>query len=472
MTDVTTINSVIEIQAGGTGNGNRYALDVARDNKYALGSFDSSYGDINREWRVSPRTNTFVPRPPRRDRPESPTPELTCLMQAANYIERLDPESYFALYIREVNRHPMNPLDYTRVDILTHTGINRISYGDRASYSEEADVEVTIPLNAAKHIRVEPVAGKKIATGFTSADDADIAAWAVDEDGVIYGVTGLNATPASPWLLISADDGANWDEVELTDYSAAATDIVVAGDYLIISSGTAIGVHTKAGVQVAEYTASGAVAALYAIDAVNIVAAGASGLLLHSEDGGNTFSAVTSGVAANLGVIACRNINDWWIGGATGTLLHYDDGTVSAVSIPSALSAASVTAIALPDVPAGYPRDEAVFIGASTGTVHGSEDNGDTWNDISFPGDGAGSIAGLAFVEMMGQVLYVLHTLAGGASVLYRDFTGGVGGNANMESIAVPTNSGMSALLVVDANNAWIGGDVHSAAEMVVKVEA
>lgn len=472
MADVTTINSVIEIQKDGTGVGSRYALDVARDNKYALGGFDRSYGDIQREWRVSPRTNTFVPRPPRRDRPESPAPELSCLMQAANYIERLDPERYFALYVREVARHPLNPLDYSRVDILVHTGINRISYGDRVSYSEETDVEVTIPLNAATHVRIDPVAGKKLATAFTNANDVDIKAMAVDEDGVIYAVTGLEATPVSPYLVYSADDGATWTEVSLTDLDKACTGIAVAGDYLIISAGTSIAVYTKAGVLVSEYTAAQTVNALFAIDAVNIVAAGAAGLLLFSEDGGASWDTVSTGISTALNALACRNINEWWIGGASGKLLKYDDGTVSTVTLPVALSSATINAIALPDVPAGYPRDETVYIGASTGDVYKSEDGGDTWEQVAFPGDGAGSVTALAFVEFMGQVLYVLHTLAGGASVLYRDWSGGAGGNANMESVTIPTNSGVNALLAVDANNAWLGGKVHSTAEMVIKVEA
>lgn len=469
---LSNLEGVIEIQDSGSGRGNRGILDLTQDVKAALGDFSVSLGSITRNYRVSPRTNTYVPRPIRRGQPEAITPQLTCKMVAANYMENLDAASRFAVYVRHATANPTLPLNYSRVDILNNVGIESFDYGAfTIDEGDEEDITLTVPMNAAAHLVINPVEGKQIVTGFADADDCNVVAAAVDEDGVIYAVTASDSVDGYPYLVYSDDDGATWTEVGLSDLSADCTAIAVAGDYLIIASSTTIAVYTKAGVLSSSYTASGAVSGLEAIDAANIVAVGAAGLALLSSDGGASWTALTSGTANALSAVKSRSIVDFFMGGASGTLLHYLNGTISTVTLPGGLAAVTINQIAFPDSPAGFERDEDVYIACSNGTVYRSIDDGTNWVQISFPGDDAGAVADIGFTGFLGQVLYVLHTPAAGSSVLWRDWTGGVGGNINMEGVTVPTNSGMNALVVVDPNNAYVFGDVHSAADMVMKVE-
>ena len=470
---LSNLQGVIDIQDNGVGRGNRGVLDVTQDVKYVLAGFTDSKGSITRNYRVSPRTNTHVPRPVRRDPPEAITPSLTCKMVAANYMEQFDEASRFALYVRHVTSNPTSPLNYTRIDILNDVAVEGFEYGDfTTDEGSEEDITLTVPLNAAKHILVKPVTGKKLATGWSNADDCNVVAAAVDEAGTIYGVTAADGTGTHPFLVKSTDDGATWTETELTDITADCSAIAVAGDYLIVAATTTIAVYEKDGTPSSSYTASGAITALTAIDAANLVAVGASGLVLVSTNGGTDWTALTSGVATNLTSVKARNVVEWYAGGASGTLLKYENGTISAITLPTGPASASIDHIAFPYSPAGFNRDDDVSIGCSDGTVWRSVDGGTNWAQVSFPGDDAGTIAGIGFTEFLGQVFYVLHTPAAGSSVLYRDWSGGVGGNNNMERVTVPANSGMNALVVVDANNAYVFGDVHSSAEMVMKVEA
>jgi len=320
-------------------------------------------------------------------------------------------------------------------------------------------------------VRVLPVIGKALSTSFASADDCNVVAADIDDEGTVFAVTAADSVGLKPYLLKSDDDGATWTEIELADLSVDCTAIAVAGDYLIIAAGTTIAVYDKSGTQLGTYTASGNVNDVVAIDAANIVAVGASGLVLKSEDGGYNWTALTSGSSEDLNAIAARNLNEWYVGGANGTLLKYNNGTISAVTLPGELSAVAVNVVALPDSPAGFSRDDDIYIGMANGTVYKTTDGGTNWSQVSFPGSGSGAVTDLKFVEFLGQVLYILHTAAGGESTILRDWSGGAGGNNNVESLTSPTNSGHAVVVPVDANNAYVLGAIHSSAELVVKVE-
>ncbi|WP_119069214.1 WD40/YVTN/BNR-like repeat-containing protein [Aggregatilinea lenta] len=469
---LNNFDGVIEIQDGGVGRGNRGVLDVVQDVKTAMGGFNKSLGGITRDYRISPRTNRYVPRPVRREAPEAIAPELTCKMVAANYLERFGADDRFALYVRHTTRRPQDPLSYVRVDILSDVAVESFNYGDfTVDEGAQEDITLTVPLNAAAHVRVLPVEGKKLATAWSGAKSCAVTAAVVDEDGAIYAVTAAAATEAGkPYLVTSPDDGATWTEKELTDLSSGCTALAIAGERLVVAAGTTLAVYDKAGTLQSTSTAAGAVAALAAIDAATLVAVGADGLVQRSEDGAASWRQLVSGVSVALGCLAFRHVADWYAGGASGTLLHVANGVVSTIPLPSALSTATVTSIALPDAPAGFSRETDVYVGTSSGLVYRYD--GETWTAVRFPGDGAGSVTALAFVEFLGQVLYVLHAQAGGTSLLYRDFSGGAGGNPNVERIPLPTNSGLAALVAVDANNALLLGSVHAGAELVVKVES
>jgi len=466
---LTTVKSVIEVQIDGL-TGNRAILDVTNDVRPALEGWTKGLGAITRGYRRGP-TGASVPRPVRRGDTEDITTSMEFDSVASNYMEQLDADSRFALYVRHTTSHPANPLSYARVDILTDVAIEGIEYGTMsAKEGDEENITHTVNLNAANHVRILPVEGRKLSTGWAENDDNNVLDAAVDDDGVIYLLTAVDSVDGYSYLVKSADGGLTWTETALTAVTANPASIAVCGNYLLVGYGTTIAVYSKTGVASTTSTVAANVALIRAIDAANAIAVGASGMIVMTDDGGTSWSTVTSGVATALSSIAIRNINEWFVGGASGTLLKYDSGTVSAVTPPSSMAAATIGAIAVPDSKKGFTREETVAVGASTGDVYISADDGDTWTQVAFPGDGAGAIADLKFTEFLGQVLYILHTPAAGSSVVWRDWSGGVGGNNNVESVTVPTNSGLTELVPFDANLAFVFGNVHSSDEMVVKI--
>lgn len=469
---LSSVNAVIEVQTNGTGRGAREIVDLSAEVKPTLGGFDKDYGAITRGYVLSPRNNQPVPLPVRREAPEPITPEFTSKMVVFNYMEQFGPEARLGLYVRHVAEgDPSDPMNYARVDVLNDVALASLNYGDMVADEQNTDMmTLTVPLNAAAHVLVLPVSGKKLSTAWTSANDCNVTAADVDTDGTIYAVTAADPVGGKPFLLKSSDGGATWSETELAALSVDCTAVVVVGDKLLIAAGTTIALYDKNGTQLNAYTASGNVAALAAPDAANLVAAGADGLVLVSDDGGYTWTALTSGTSNDLGALAVRGLTRWYVGGANGTLLEYDRGTLSALTLPSGLSAVTVNAIALPYAPSGFSRRDDIYIGMGNGTLYRSTDGGANWDEVSLPGSGSGTVADVRLVELLGQVLYVVHTDASGNSVVLRDWSGGAGG-INVETLDTPSNSGLTVLVPVTANDAYVFGNVHGGAELVVKVE-
>ncbi len=463
--------TAIEVQPDGVGSGARDLLDTALGYKPGIDSLPVSFGAITRGHGIDPHTGDPRPYPARREQPEAPAFTITTKYGSKTYLERFGRDGVFAVYLREPQRYTSDPLDYRRVIAVSDVRIESFNYSGitkQEPSTDEDDLEVAV--NGARATIIWPVGGYKLTTGLTKLASVNITAGAVDNDGAIYFVTSKDATSTNP-LLVYSTDGETWTEVELTDLATHdCTAVVVAGQYLMIAADTIIATYSKTGTFQSSYTASGNIAALATIDAAKIVAAGASGLLLYSEDGGGSWTSITTGVTANLTSIAIKGINTWYIGGASGTLLKYQRPAITALTLPSALSTATINSIAIPDAPSGYTRADDVYIAASVGRVHKSTDGGDNWSEVIFPQSGSGNTTAIGFTEFLGQVFYILHTNAGGDSVLYRDWSGGAGGTNNVEEVSVPTNSGLNALIVVEANVAYVGGNVHSSADMIAKV--
>jgi len=473
---LTNKQVAVEIAAGVGGRAPRKILDIDSDVAYGVGAVNQSLGEITREFRKSARSNDWVPMPVRRGKPEPIETELTAKMQAVNYLERFGADDRFNLFVRYTGGgDPTLPLSYRRIDLLVDVaiaGFNRENVATDGT-DDETDVILTIPVNAGQVYRLNPIAGKSVVHGLTGAGDCNITCITVASDGTIYAGTEADSTGTHPFVLVSPDGGDTWTSYELSTPTADISAIMIAGNKLFVATGTAI-LYTEAVVNLTgavwtSTTAAQNVNALYAIDAANLVAVGAAGMMLMSEDGGGSWSPVTTGSAATLGCVAFRDINEGYIGGATGTLLKYDQGTISVIADPT--SGATITTIALPDDPSGG-RDQDVYIGTATGKVFKSFDGGTSWEQMRFPGDNAGTVDALVFYGFKGAVLFILHTPVAGSTRVLRDLSGGYGGNTEVEAVSTPANSGLNALLVANQNLALAVGDVHSGASMIISVEA
>lgn len=463
----------IEVQDDGVGSGARNLLDTRTDYLPSLEKLDVSLGPITRGYGINPHTGKPRPNPVRREQPEPIKFELAMRQAAETYLESFDEDDRFGMYVRIPRQAVSDPLDYVKVFALGGVAIEGFTYNGLAKSEPATDLtDVTVSLNAASIVRIWPVEGHQLTTGLTKLASVNITDGAIDDSGSVFFVTSKDATSTNPLLVYSTDGGETWTEVELTDlatHDCAA--VIVLGSYLLIAADTIIALYDKDGTFRSSYTASGAVAALAAIDAAKVVAVGAAGLVLYSGDGGGTWSTIASGTTNNLTSVAIKDINTWYIGGESGIFLRYERPAMTTVSLPTAVTAATVNDIAIPESYAGFERNETVFIAMSAGRVYKSDDQGDNWSEFMFASSGSGNTAAIGFTEMLGQVLYVLHHDTSGNGYLFRDWAGGAGGATNnVEGITIPTNSGFGALVVADANTTYLGGNVHSSADMVVKV--
>jgi hypothetical protein len=473
--------AVLEIQESGVGTGARYILDVASGNPVKMTGYTKDYGSVSRDSFIDPSSRHYRPRPAKRALPESPTFQLSFNAQARNWIEKhLDADSRAALYVRFVEAgDPALPTNYARIHALVDCAMDGKEYGDLVEDgdSEEAYVRITVNMNAADEAVILPVAGSTVAHGLTDAADCAATCIATDSDGNLYVGTKADGTGTHPFVLKRTKKTGAWSETEDTGLTADISAIAVAGEYVLWASGTTLTrAHRESLGTTTTYTASGTISGIYAIDAARVVLVGASGMVALSEDGGLTFTVLTSGSVATLSSFAARSVNHWYLGGDSGTLLEYDDGVFTTITPPAALAAGTVNAIALPFSAPGYAREPLVMIAGSNGKAYKTLNDGaiaaDDWTEISHALSSAGSVADVDLAGFEGQCLFLLHAAAGGETTVMRDFAGGAGGTNNVETVITADSESLAALLAVDVNTAWAVGDDGSGNLRIRYIEA
>jgi len=468
---LSTKNVSVDYQVGGPGRGQRRILDVSTDTSYGMGEWTDSLGAITRDWYRDPSTNQMRPMPVRRGNPEPITFPLTCRMKALNLLEQFSATERLAIHKRYVgNLSPSNLLNYSRIEVFTDCAIVDRGYSAGATdgRDEENWVDLTANINAGSVSIILPVAGKSIPHGISGANDVSLNCITADDSGTLW-IGTVNESAGAPYIFKGVRDvegNITWTGYTITGQTSPVTTLAVAGDYLVFGIGTNICRAAMSDPSTITTVAFGAtVNKIVAIDAANLIAVGASGTVKMSNDGGLSWTAITSGVSASLSSIAVRNYNDWWIGGASGSLLHYTKGTLTALSDPT--GGDTINTIALPE-----NRPDDVYIGTNGGEIFYTINGGSTWTEYRFPGDNAGNVNLLAFADWMGPVLYIVHTPVSGPTRLLRDLSGGVGGNTNVETITVPSNIGFNDIFVEGVNDVFLVGDVASGTNLIVKVEA
>lgn len=474
---LSTKNVVLEIQKDGVGRNSRYILDLDNQNPVGLTGYSKPFGGLERNYYIHPATREYRPRPVRRTLPDPITFELSMALQAIGYVERnLDESSRFCLYVRFVTgtQEPELPTDYSRVHVLTDVALEEMGYSDlvETGENEEADITLTLPCNAADQEVIWPCGGESVSHSLSEADDCEWLCIAQDADGNQYIGTEADGVGGAPFVIkrTMADDGTFTNtETEITALSADIDDIVVAGTSVIWASGTTISKADRGDLSsTVDYTASGAVAALIPIDAARVLAVGASGGAWLTEDGGGSWSALSTGSGENLTCGIAKTTDEWYVGGENGELLKYSGGTWSTITTPSAISAVTINSIAIPDSPAGFTREDDLFIACANATIYRKwVDDDDTvsgsWSEVGYSLSASGEATYIEFAGFMGQTLWIIHTAAGGASTVLRDWSGGYGGDNNVEvvvSTTSPSNEGYNELLVINPNKVYAVGEV------------
>jgi hypothetical protein len=116
-----------------------------------------------------------------------------------------------------------------------------------------------------------------------------------------------------------------------------------------------------------------------------------------------------------------------------------------------------------------------VFVGTNGGEIYHSSNKGATWANISFTGDGVGSVDSIEFCGTCGgDVMWILHNDAGPRGRILRDLSGGYGGADVRVEVGytgvITAGVDLNKLICCDENTAYAGGEVSGAYAALIKV--
>ncbi len=302
---------------------------------------------------------------------------------------------------------------------------------------------------------------------------------------VFFAVTDADTTPyASPNLIKGVKDLTTgvitWTLSPILGASSNADGIECAGNTLIVISNgdSEVLYNSEAGDQdewvpiTLANAPSPFHAALMMRSAREGYVGAANGYIYKTVDAGRSWNAV------HAGTVTTQRINAVWAydkdlvyaAGNSGVMLKSTNGGASWQDITEvATVAANLLKVV---VPPGRPKE--VYVGAANGKIYRSTDEGVTFAAISFDGDGIGSVDDIDFCGPCGSdVMYILHNDAGPRGRILRDLSGGYGG-ADIEVIMSQTaviagGIDLNALACCDVNEVLAAGELSGGFPVIIQ---
>lgn len=182
------------------------------------------------------------------------------------------------------------------------------------------------------------------------------------------------------------------------------------------------------------------------------------GYIYKSDDGGASWTAVyTAGAVAFNDVTALADGTVWVVGDSNTVLMSEDNGeTWTVITGPVAGAGHSNTTVHV-------TPDGTVFIGNDAGDTYGSYDDGTEWTALSMQGVTPTQVDRIRGYD--NNLLWAVVTIADGSSRVLRSTDGGA--SWRLWSLDLPTNSGLNALVVIDPNFVYVGGEPHGGTAFV-----
>lgn len=197
--------------------------------------------------------------------------------------------------------------------------------------------------------------------------------------------------------------------------------------------------------------------ALFALDQSHIWLASAEGYVYFSSDGGATWTAQTSADLTTEDLRAVSFIDEnsgMAVGDADAALFSSDGGTtweaVTATGSGDALNCVS-------------PSGNFWWVGTSGGDLFYTRDDGSTWTQRRFSGDGAGNVADIAFANDL--IGYAIHNTASPVGSILVTINGGY----SWKALTTPTNTGLNALSLADMNTIYAVGETEGGTATIIK---
>lgn len=200
--------------------------------------------------------------------------------------------------------------------------------------------------------------------------------------------------------------------------------------------------------------------ALFAIDQGHVWLASAKGYIYFSSDGGSSWTAQTSGTLSTSNVLAVSfEDENTGMAGLVGDVLFIttDGGDTWALTDDVTGSGDNITCVS--------HSGDYWWAGTSGGDLFYTRNEGETWSQRRFSGDGVGEVADIAWANDL--VGYAIHNTAAPVGSILVTINGGY----SWKAITTPSNAGLNALSIADTSLVYAVGEVESGTAVIIKVK-
>lgn len=403
---------------------------------------------------------------------------------AQDWLEKIKCD--FTLYaLQSTGGEPDIFANYVRAIILNNARIvslvnkNVLHHEEEKGSTQSRDIEAWPPV-----IRTGTLTARRQTTSETLALN-DVHSYSpLDCDaGIKAGDKVLAAADASVYtgdVLQTLNAGVNWSALAADPFaadkntmSAVAFPISETVTRLLVAKEAPIGAQGQVAysdnngatwtlVSIGGATAAhGAVdsGALFALDQGHIWLASAKGYVYFSSDGGATWAAQTAGTLSTKDALCIffEDENNGMAGLKDDVILITSDGGTT-WSLTSAVTGAG------DDITCVSKSGNFWWIGTDAGNLYYSRNDGATWAQRSFSGNGTGEVADIAWAnELVGYAIY--NTVAPVGSILVT-----INGGFTWNAITTPSNNGLNALSIADTSLVYAVGEVEGGTAVIIKI--
>lgn len=415
--------------------------------------------------------------------PDAVTTSIENMVFAArDWLDRLNCDFTIFAHSRSGGEPDIFP-NYVRTRILNRCRVTTFTDKGVVHHEEEQATLQTRDIEAWPPVyRTGELTARRETTSETLALN-DVAAYSPlnCDDGVLPGdkaIAGADSSAYSGNVQQTLDAGASWAALSTDPFAAGkAIQSVVAFPIsetitrLLVAQLAAGGAQGKVaysddnGATWSTVNIGGATAghgatdsgALFALDQGHIWLASAAGYVYFSDDGGASWTAQTSGdvSAEDLAAVSFVNENTGMAVGANDAILFTSDGGTTWEAAEATGSGDNLTCVS--------GSGSFWWVGTDAGDLYYSRDDGETWTQRRFSGDGSGDMADIQFAnELIG---YALHNTASPVGRILVTINGGF----TWSVLTTPDNDGLNALSVADLNTVYAVGEVTDGTAVIIK---
>lgn len=486
----------VDVQPNGPGNNWKYLSACA-----SLDGPSVPTGDFEERWCQDPASAAgFKVSSVIQTAPDWASGTLTIKLGKVNFLKGL--KCPFGLRARYTNCAPReDPTNYTLMMLnYSPTNITEHSYSNDLVATDPANVDeimVPAPWKAVAEYLTQKMAPARLGTlaelGDQQINDIEICdsgscspACGEPSEGCskFFAVTNVDVSPyGNPNLIYGYIKNGAWviAAYPILSLSANVTAVECAGSKVVVASGTSIAYSATPTdtdswtVVTLAYTVSTYAHGLRMRTPREGYVVCNGGFTYKTTDGARTWNLVPTSqwTTANLYSVAAYDENLVYVGGANGVLLKSETGGKSWVDLTDVATYGNVGIISM-RVPPGRPDE--LYIGTTNGKLWRSKNRGLDFTQVHFPYEGAGTVDDLDFAgPNNGENLFILHNDAGPRARVWRDLSGGAGGDdveLVMEQTAViAAGINLKALAACsDPNYALAGGALYGGFPVLIEM--